>query len=104
CHVSVRRAPSTRSPTRRSPDPAAAKARGQLLGNQALAKANQEAAAERAEALRPVFDELAGLSAHKAADALNSRNVATPTGAKWRSEDHTPELHSLTTLLCRLLL
>jgi DNA invertase Pin-like site-specific DNA recombinase len=38
---------------------AAAKARGQVLGNVALAKANHDAAAERAEALRPVFAELA---------------------------------------------
>src|SRR5262249_45828916 len=65
---------------------AAAKARGQVLGNQALARANQDAAVERAEALRPVFAELAGLSAHKAADALNSRGVTTPTGAPWSAK------------------
>ena len=65
---------------------AAAKARGQVLGNRALAKANRDAAAERAEALRPVFAKLAGMSAHKAADVLNSRNVATPTGRPWSTK------------------
>jgi len=33
--------------------------------------------------LRPVFAELAGLSARKAAEVLNVRQVATPTGAPW---------------------
>src|SRR6266702_575837 len=65
---------------------AAAKARGKVLGNAVLAKVNHGAAIERAEALRPVFAELAGLSAHKAADALNSRNIATPTGAQWSAK------------------
>jgi hypothetical protein len=57
-----------------------------VLGNAELAKVNHGAAIERAEALRPVFAELAGLSAHKAADELNRRNVATPTGAKWSAK------------------
>jgi Recombinase len=30
-----------------------------------------------------VFDELAGLSARKAADELNKRGVPTPEGGKW---------------------
>jgi hypothetical protein len=37
------------------------------LGNPALAHANQEAARYRAEALRPIFAELAGLSGRSAA-------------------------------------
>jgi DNA invertase Pin-like site-specific DNA recombinase len=65
---------------------AAAKARGRVLGNAGLATVNHGAAIERAEALRPVFAELAGMSAHKAADALNSRNVGTPTGAPWSAK------------------
>jgi DNA invertase Pin-like site-specific DNA recombinase len=65
---------------------AAAKTRGTVLGNAELAKVNHGAAIERAEALRPVFTELAGLSAHNAADELNSRNVPTPTGAKWSAK------------------
>jgi DNA invertase Pin-like site-specific DNA recombinase len=43
----------------------------------------QREALERAEGLRGVFDELAGLSARKAADELNKRGVATPEGGKW---------------------
>jgi DNA invertase Pin-like site-specific DNA recombinase len=62
---------------------AAAKARGVVLGNAKLAKANQEAAAERAEALRPVFAELAGMSTRAAAAELDRRGVATPSGAQW---------------------
>jgi DNA invertase Pin-like site-specific DNA recombinase len=62
---------------------AAAKARGQKLGNATLSAANKTAAAERAEALRPVFDELAGMSANAAAAELNARKVPTPTGAPW---------------------
>jgi DNA invertase Pin-like site-specific DNA recombinase len=64
---------------------AAAKARGQVLGNAALAKANRDAAAERAEALRPVFAELAGMSTRAAAAELDRRGIATPSGAKWNA-------------------
>lgn len=69
---------------------AAAKTRGTnrrgeplVLGNAELAKANRDAAAERAEALRPVFAELAGLSTRAAAAELDRRGIATPTGAAW---------------------
>jgi DNA invertase Pin-like site-specific DNA recombinase len=65
---------------------AAAKARGVQLGNADLAKANRGAALERAEALRPAFVETADLSAHKAADVLNSRQIATPTGRPWSAK------------------
>jgi DNA invertase Pin-like site-specific DNA recombinase len=62
---------------------AAAKARGQKLGNADLAAGNKAAAAERADALRAVFIETAGMSLRTAADVLNSRGVATPTGKPW---------------------
>lgn len=39
----------------------------------------------RAEELRPVFAELADLSARKAAEELNRRGVPTPGGAKWHA-------------------
>jgi DNA invertase Pin-like site-specific DNA recombinase len=64
----------------------AAKARGHVLGNAALAIANRDAAADRAEALRDVFAELADLSSHKAAAELNARGVETPTGAPWSAK------------------
>ena len=63
---------------------AVAKAKGRKLGGpRGQSEANRRAAAERAEALRPVFTKLAALSANKAAAELNARKVATPTGAPW---------------------
>jgi DNA invertase Pin-like site-specific DNA recombinase len=63
---------------------AAAKARGVKLGgaNMQSELAAKEAQA-RAEELRPVFAELADLSARKAADELNRRGIPTPAGGKW---------------------
>jgi DNA invertase Pin-like site-specific DNA recombinase len=65
---------------------AAAKARGVVLGNADLAKANQAAAAARAADMRPVLAQLAGLSARAAAAELNGRGVPTPTGAPWSAK------------------
>jgi DNA invertase Pin-like site-specific DNA recombinase len=65
---------------------AAAKARGVKLGG---ANSQSELAAkeaqERAEELRPLFTELAALSARKTADELNRRGVPTPAGGKWHA-------------------
>jgi DNA invertase Pin-like site-specific DNA recombinase len=64
----------------------AAKARGVKLGG---ANAQSELAAKeaqsRAEKLRPLFAELSGLSARKAAEELNRRGIATPAGGKWHA-------------------
>jgi DNA invertase Pin-like site-specific DNA recombinase len=65
---------------------AAAKARGVVLGNPKLAAANRIAAAGRAAALKPVLQELRGLSARGIAAELNHRQVATPTGAPWSAK------------------
>jgi hypothetical protein len=54
-----------------------------VLGNAALAKANHDAAAERAEALRAVFAELASMTTRAAAAELDRRGVATPNGGPW---------------------
>jgi len=62
---------------------AAAKARGIKLGNTALAAANREAAARRAEGLGPIFAELAEWSTRAAARELNRRKIETPTGKLW---------------------
>ena len=43
----------------------------------------QAEARDRAEGLRPVFNELSGLSSRKIAAELNERKVATPTGGHW---------------------
>ena len=61
-----------------------AKARGTKLGGRnAQSELAEREARERAERLRPIFAELTGLSAHKAADELNRRGIATPKGGKW---------------------
>jgi DNA invertase Pin-like site-specific DNA recombinase len=63
---------------------AAARARGVRLGGiRAKGLELQREAAERAERLRPLFGELAGLSARKAAEELNRRNIPAPAGGKW---------------------
>lgn len=46
---------------------------------------NQKAAAERAEALRPVLAGLAGMSHRKMAAELNALGVATPAGGQWHA-------------------
>lgn len=63
---------------------AAAKARGVKLGGyNAQSELAARQARERAEALRPIFAELAGLSAHKVAEELNRRGIETPRGGRW---------------------
>ena len=64
----------------------AAKNRGVVLGGlRDKGIELQREAQERAEALRTVFDELATLSARKAAEELNTRGVAAPAGGKWHA-------------------
>ena len=63
---------------------AAAKARGVKLGGlNAKGIRNRDEAKERAETLRPIFAELAGMSARKIAATLNERMVPTPNGGPW---------------------
>jgi DNA invertase Pin-like site-specific DNA recombinase len=71
--------------SRRTKDALAAKkAQGVKLGGlNAKGVQNRDDALDRAEQLRPIFDELAGQSARKIAAALNARKVATPTGGIW---------------------
>jgi DNA invertase Pin-like site-specific DNA recombinase len=71
---------------------ARAKARGMKLGgtNQRSLD-NQREAAERAEALRPIFRDIVGdhadMSANAIATELNRRKVPTPTkGSKWHAQ------------------
>jgi DNA invertase Pin-like site-specific DNA recombinase len=73
--------------SRRTKDALAAKkAQGVTLGGlRAHGAQARDDALERAEQLRPVFDELAGLSARKIAAALNERKIATPTGGVWHA-------------------
>jgi len=65
---------------------AAAKARGVKLGGlNAKGIANQQAARDRAEQLRPIFAEFAGLTARQMAVELNKRQVETPAGGAWHA-------------------
>jgi DNA invertase Pin-like site-specific DNA recombinase len=71
--------------SRRTKDALAAKkAQGVTLGGlRAYGARAREDAIERAEQLRPVLNELAGMSARKIAVELNRRRIATPTGGDW---------------------
>jgi hypothetical protein len=63
-----------------------AKAQGVKLGGlNARGIANREEAKARAEALRPILNELSGLSARAIAAELNARKIPTPTGRAWHS-------------------
>jgi DNA invertase Pin-like site-specific DNA recombinase len=64
----------------------AAKARGKVLGNPALAVKNAADAATRDEALRPLLAGLTGMSANAIAAELNARKIATPRSGVWHAE------------------
>jgi DNA invertase Pin-like site-specific DNA recombinase len=65
---------------------AAKKAQGVKLGGlNAKGIANRDQALARAEQLRPVFAELAGLSHRKMAVELNVRKIPTPAGGQWHA-------------------
>ena len=66
---------------------AAKKAQGVKLGGlNAKGIRNRDEAKARAEALRPLMSELSSLSANAIAAELNTRGVATPSGARWHTE------------------
>lgn len=65
---------------------AAKKAQGVKLGGlNAKGIANKREAQERAEQLRPIFAELAGMSHRAIAAELNARKIATPAGGQWHA-------------------
>jgi DNA invertase Pin-like site-specific DNA recombinase len=65
---------------------AAKKAQGVKLGGlNAKGIANREEAQQRAEALRPIFAGLAGMSHRKMATELNALGVPTPAGGQWHA-------------------
>ena len=66
---------------------AAKKAQGvKLGGSNAKSIQTRDEARARAEALRPIFVELAGKSANAIAVELNKRGVGTPTGSPWSAK------------------
>jgi DNA invertase Pin-like site-specific DNA recombinase len=65
---------------------AAAKRRGIKLGGlNAKGIAIQQAAADFAEQLRPVFAELRNLTTRACAEELNRRGIAAPNGGRWHA-------------------
>jgi DNA invertase Pin-like site-specific DNA recombinase len=64
---------------------AAAKARGQRLGNSAIGKARREEADAHAQHLRPVVAPLRALPAKRISIILNERGVTAPRGGKWQA-------------------
>ena len=63
---------------------AAAKARGVVIGGlRDKGRELQAEARDRAEALREIFTELAGLSHRSAAKTLNERGIKTAAGKSW---------------------
>jgi DNA invertase Pin-like site-specific DNA recombinase len=65
---------------------AAAKARGTKLGGMRPGvQREKDAARSRAEGLRPILEELEGLSLSSIAAELNERQVPTPKGGPWSS-------------------
>jgi DNA invertase Pin-like site-specific DNA recombinase len=64
----------------------AAKARGVKLGGlNAKGIQNRDEARQRAELLRPILAELAGMTARAIARELNEREVPTPGGGPWHA-------------------
>jgi hypothetical protein len=65
---------------------AAAKQRGVPLGgSNARPLRNRDEARQPAVELRPVMDEVAGMSANQAAHELNKRGIPTPRGGPWHA-------------------
>jgi DNA invertase Pin-like site-specific DNA recombinase len=64
---------------------AAAKARGQKLGNSEIGKARKEEADAHAEHLRSIIEPLCALPAKRISIVLNERGVTTPRGGKWQA-------------------
>jgi DNA invertase Pin-like site-specific DNA recombinase len=64
---------------------AAAKARGQQLGNPNIGKLRKAEAEERAAHLRSIIEPLRGLPAKRISAVLNDRKVSTPRGGKWQA-------------------
>jgi DNA invertase Pin-like site-specific DNA recombinase len=63
----------------------AAKARGKVLGNAALAVANADTAQAFAETLRAEVMPIINLSSRRIAAVLNERGITTAEGKAWQS-------------------
>jgi DNA invertase Pin-like site-specific DNA recombinase len=77
--------PRGRIATRTREALAAAKARGQQLGDPEIGQRNRAAADAHAESLREIVTPLAGQTTRAIAKALNDRGIPTPRGGQWQS-------------------
>ncbi|MCA1382694.1 MULTISPECIES: recombinase family protein [unclassified Bradyrhizobium] len=64
---------------------AAAKARGQVLGNSSIGQARKAEADLNAEHFRSIIEPLRDLPAKRISVILNDRGVTTPKGGKWQA-------------------
>ena len=64
---------------------AAAKARGQQLGNPNIGQLRQAEAHERAASLRAIIEPLRGLPAKRISAILNEKKITTPRGGNWQA-------------------
>jgi len=64
---------------------AAAKARGQQLGNPDIGIVRKAEAEVHARHLRPIVEPLRGLPAKRISIILNNRGIATPRGGRWQA-------------------
>jgi DNA invertase Pin-like site-specific DNA recombinase len=64
---------------------AAAKARGQKLGNSEIGRARKNEAHSNAEHLRPIIEPLRALTAKRISVILNERGITTPREGKWQA-------------------
>jgi len=64
---------------------AAAKARGQQLGNPGIGQLRQVEAVERAKGLRSIIEPLRNLPAKRVSAILNERKIAAPRGGSWQA-------------------
>src|SRR4029079_13085938 len=64
---------------------AAAKARGQQLGDANIAQLRQAEAFERANRLRSIVEPLRNIPAKRISEILNLRKIAAPRGGRWQA-------------------
>ena len=64
---------------------AAAKARGQQLGNPDIGKLRKAEAIERAKGLRSIIEPLRNLPANRISAILNERKITAPRGGRWQA-------------------
>jgi DNA invertase Pin-like site-specific DNA recombinase len=84
-HAAVAEKERNRIAQRTKESLAAAKARGQKLGNADIGRARKEEAHVRAQHLRSIIAPLRAMPAKRISIILNERGIAAPRGGKWQA-------------------